>query len=190
MKPRRARIASFALLSLAACSSRPAADLYVLRVPEGTVASCSPSRTISIDRPSVPNEYDSKRIAVLLDHHHLTYYTGAAWASPFPEQLQDFLSDALMQQGQNVADGDAIEAIRIHLVVQEADITDLTAPVVHLRLTGSIHRPSGAMSHFKVNEAVPAAENHMPAIIDAYDRAALNAASEISKAMKLHCSGA
>ncbi len=174
-------------LALTACGSKPTADLYVLRAPDsGPTAVCTATHTIVVDRPAAPDEYDTKRIAVMLDHNHLSYYTGASWASPFPEQLQSFLSDALAARGLTVLDGDAAEGSVsvLHVTVREADITDLDTPVVHLRLTGTIGK-----KRFTINESAPAEQNHMPQIIDAYDIAAGNAVDDILHALKSRCPG-
>lgn len=187
-------ILGLATVTLAACSSKPAPDLYVLRMPESDAkATCTFTHTIVLDRPSAPTEYDSKRIAVMLDHNHLSYYTGTAWASPFPDQLQAFMSDAFSHEGITVLDNNTADADRastLHLTIHEADITNVNTPVVHLRLTGSISSPSGSIKYFKLNEAMTAEENHMPQIVDAYDRAALDAVNSIiHKSMKSRCPG-
>ena len=180
---------SLAAMTLTACgSSKPSPDLYVLRVPDDTAQVCTKQQSLVIDRPSAPSEYDTKRIAVMLDHNHLTYYTGAGWASPFPDQLQDFMSDALAQQGLNILDAANDHANALHITIREADITNADAPVVHLRLTGSVNT-GGHVTRFKLNEQVAAEQNHMPQIVDAYDAAASKAAADIMKGMKLRCAG-
>ena len=187
MKLHSTLMVGLAAMTLAACgSSKPAPDLYVLRAPVGAPATCSKSTAIAIDRPGAPNEYDTKRIALMLDHNHLAYYTGASWASPFPDQLQDFMSDAFTQQGVNVLEGSGDHTNTLHLTIREADITNVDAPVVHLRMTGSVSN-GGRTTRFKVNEQVAADENHMPQIVDAYDTAAMNAATTILHGMKLRC---
>ena len=177
--------------ALSACSSKPVSDLYVLRVPEGALTSCRPSMALNIARPSAPNEYDSKRMAVMLDQNHLSYYTGAGWASPFPDQLHDFLSDAFTRQGLNVLEGtaDTDNTHILRLFIHEADIIDVNEPVVHLRLTGTVTGTSGHATRFTINEHIPAAANHMPQIVDAYDHAAVNALGIINQTLKLKCSG-
>ena len=191
MKLRTILMVGLAALTLAACSSKPASDLYVLRVPDDAATTCNKPYTLAMNRPSAPNEYDTKRIAVMLDHNHLTYYTGASWASPFPDQLQDFLSDAFTRQGLTVLDGsdDTDTASKLHITIREADITNAETPIVQLRLTGTVSNASGHTTHFKVNAKVPAEKNHMPQIVDAYDAAAMQAAVTIMKSMKLRCAG-
>jgi ABC-type uncharacterized transport system auxiliary subunit len=188
MTLRNLLLTGLAAVTLTACSSKPAPDLYVLRAPDTDAQRvCTFTHDVVLDRPTAPNEYDTKRIAVMLDHNHLSYYTGAGWASPFPEQLQGFMSDALTARGVNVLDSnmaDTGHASPLHLAIREADVTNIDAPVVRLRLTGTI-----AGKHFKVNETVPAAENHMPQIVDAYDVAASHAADTIVKTMKARCPG-
>ena len=179
----------FTAMTLTACGgSKPSPDLYVLREPDEAADVCTKSQSLAIDRPSAPSEYDSKRIAVMLDHNHLTYYTGAGWASPFPDQLQDFMSDAFAREGVNVLDDTNDHANTLHITIREADITNPDAPVVHLRLTGSVST-GGHVTRFKLNEQVTAEQNHMPQIVDAYDAAAGKAATDILKGMKLRCAG-
>ncbi len=173
----------FGLLLLSACGSHPAPDMYVLRAPS-TGASCTPARTITLERPTARDEYDTKRIAILMGSNKLTYYTGAAWASPFPDQLQDFLSDALAQNGITVADADAPpRGPVLHLAIAEAQVEQVDAPVVHLRLIATF----GAHKRLVLDERATAAANHMPEIVDAYNQAALQAAQKIASAMGTRC---
>ena len=183
MNLRSILLTGLATVTLTACGAKPAPDLYVLRAPASDAPrACIFTHSIALDRPSAPSEYDSKRIAVLLEHNHLSYYTGASWASPFPDQLQDFLSDSLAARGVHIADASASDATPLHFTIREANITNLDAPIIHLRLSGTI-----GSKHFNVNESIPASENHMPQIVDAYDTAATHAADTILKSMKSRC---
>ena len=176
---------SLSLLALSACSSRPAPDLYVLRASDAEATTCTPVTSLMINRPTARDEYDNKRFAVLLSDNHLSYYTGASWASPFPEQLQDFLSDYFAGKGMNVVNTDERSGSNgraVNLTIREAVIVNTGAPVVHLRLQGTI-----GGKRIRINESVAASENHMPQIVDAYTQAATQAAERISAAMKLHC---
>lgn len=181
------------LLVLTGCASKPPADLYVLRAPTSLdFSSClSPRGAITIARPSAPQEYDSKRIAVLLDAQHLNYYSGANWASPLPDQLQQFLVDALSQSDRFVttAGDSANQGSIVSITIHQADVVRVKSPVVRLRLTGVVRDASShrVIAPFSVNETVPASENHMAQIIAAYDEAASHAAQQIAQALKLRC---
>ena len=93
--------------------------------------------------------------------------------------------DALGQDGND----DDRNARVLKLTVREAHVVNIDAPVVHLRLSGAVydHNSGRVVKRFKINERVPATENHMPQIVDAYEQAAANAAQRITKGMKQRC---
>ncbi|MES2985260.1 MAG: ABC-type transport auxiliary lipoprotein family protein [Pseudomonadota bacterium] len=178
-------LAMIGILTLTACGSKPATDLYVLRADSADSSMCRPTKMIAVARPVAPSQYDTKRMAILLDNNHLTYYSGASWASPLPDQLQAFITDAL---GQDVESDDNTAAV-LKLTLREAHVININAPVVHLRIQGSLYDPVSkrVIQRLNINEKIPAAENHMPQIVDAFNQAASHAAQEIAKAMKLRC---
>ena len=181
------------MLALAGCGSRSSPDLYVLRAPDDlTFATCkTPHTALVIDRPSTRDEYDSKRIPVMLGKNHLSYYSGASWASPFPDQLRDFLIDAYTQSDMfssvDEQDDSDTSSYSLLITIHEATVTQLDAPVVKLRLSGTLRQSESGrvISRFNIKESVPAAENNMAEIVDAYDEAAANAAQKIMR--KRHC---
>ncbi len=182
----RSLIVIVMLLALSACSARPASDLYVLRVPESLTMPGGKTRgALVVERPSTRAEYDTKRIAVMQGAHKLTYYTGANWASPLPDQVRSFLIDALIQSPRytSVNDGADNAEARYHLqiTIHDASVINPESPQVHLRLSGVMHSPQGhAVKRFTVDETVAATANHMTEIIDAFNEAAANAAETIA----------
>lgn len=160
-------------LLLASCSSKPTNDLYVLR-PDAPLAGTR-CESLVIARPSARAEYDTKRIAILLAPNQVTYYTGAAWVSPFPDQLRAFLSEAYTQAGRSTTNQ------HVAITIQQAAVEELDAPIVHLRLAATF-TAQGARQGMRIliDEKVPARENKMEAIIEAYTVAATRAAEQIA----------
>jgi ABC-type uncharacterized transport system auxiliary subunit len=177
------------LLVLAACGGAPSDDLYVLRTPDNqTGEACKNGRTLTVEKPVAAAEYAGKRIVVMQSGSHLNYYTGAAWAAPFPAQLQDFLIDALDHSGgfdgvNSTAEND-VGMITLTTIIRAAEVTGGDQPVAHLRLVATLRDSSTAalIARVNIDESVPASENHMPAIIDAFDIAAAHAAAKIAHA--------
>ena len=185
---------SCSVFMLAACGSKPASDLYVLRAPESAQTyQCKAAGGLVIDRPYARDEFDTKRIAVMLSNSHLTYYTGAAWASPFPDQLRDFLIDDFSHyEGLAVAEGETEDSKQLHsltLTIHDASVSNAGSPVVRLRMTAVLRdaHSNRAVSKLRIQESVPAEANHMPEIVEAFNKASENASQKIAKALKLKC---
>lgn len=181
-------------LWLTACSPS-APDLYVMRNSDSTATpskACKARGTLIVTRPHTGDEYDSRRIAVLLEGTKLTYYTGAEWASAFPEQLRDFVMDSFTRTGryQLVSrEGEATaHTTTLTLFVQEADVITPDTPAVHLRMTAQWQvGGQGTPKTLAIDETVPASKRHMPEIIDAYNQAAARAVQKIAAAMTPRC---
>lgn len=185
---------SCSVLMLAACSSKPAADLYVLRASESAPTyQCKGAGGLVIDRPHARDEFDTKRIAVMLSSSRLTYYTGAAWASPFPDQLRDFLVDDFSRyEGLAVADGETEDSKQLRsltLTIHDASVTSGNMPSVRLRMTAIVRdaQSNRAINKVRIQETVPAAANHMAEIVDAFNEASSRSTQKIAKALKLKC---
>lgn len=165
-------------LALGGCigGGSPPSDLYVLRAPESLDLSCARAAGIIINRPNARSEYDSKRIAVMRAGNQLTYYTGAAWASPFPEQLRGFLNDAFAQ-GSKAGAG-----TQLNLTVEAAEVIE-DSTSVHLKLVASLR----GGRRFLIEETVKAEENHMPQIVAAFNEAAARAARQIAHKINNRC---
>lgn len=188
--------AAFIALALGACSSKPAPDLYVLRAPDAdTAMHCNASRNLAISRPLARDEYDTKRIAIMLAKTRLTYYTGAVWASPLPDQLRAFLIEDLSRFSQLTVvesegdDGSASQTLE--LTIHDASVVNVSQPSAHLRMTAVLRdaRSHHVLTRIRVNESVPAEANHMAEIVEAFNQAAANASRKITQAMKLGCRG-
>jgi ABC-type uncharacterized transport system auxiliary subunit len=168
----------------------------VLRAAEGTLPAtqCIAKGTMVIARPRAGAEYDSKRIAVLMPNAQLNYFTGASWASPLPEQLRNFMVDAFAESGRfRYVSRDPVASAKTTLTLQihEASVVyneQSDAPAVHLRLTALLNAGSEIRSRVvSINEIIPAAENHTPDIIRAFNKAATSATQQIAVAMKSGC---
>lgn len=188
--------AAFAALTLGACSSKPAPDLYVLRAPDAeTALHCNASRNVAISRPVARDEYDTRRIAIMLGKTRLTYYTGAVWASPLPDQLRAFLIEDLARLSRftvvesETDDGNATQILEV--AIHDASVVNVNQPSAHLRMTAVLRdvRSHGVLARVRINESVPAEANHMAEIVEAFNQAAANASRKITKAMKLGCRG-
>ena len=180
------------MLPLGACGGKSAPDLYVLRVPESvTPYACTQERTLIVERPTAAAEYATTRIAVMQEHGGLTYYTGAAWASPFPDQLQNFLADMLETSGayRTVTTDRSEEGVRLSIAIRQVTVDHANAPVAHLRLTARLSdmHSGKRLAKVVVNETIPASENHMPDIADAFNTAALHAATKIAEMQSHRC---
>lgn len=173
------------MLLLAGCASKPAPDLYVLRVPDGfEMSGCKHRGALIIPRPDARREYAGKRIAILLSPTKLTYYTGASWASSLPEQLRDFMADAFAQSrlyaSVNDESADGAQAQQLVLKIEEAQVVNVDAPKVQLRISGSLRDGAKIRKPFRITEEVAAEANHMPEIVAAFDEAAASVAKKIA----------
>ncbi len=168
-----------ALLLLAACNplGAPKAPdaVYVLRAAEGPaeVASAPIAQTVKIALPEAAPGLESAQM-MLLEGHRLNHYTGAAWAAPLPQSIQNLLADAFQRSGRFRAVGTDAEGITSDITLL-TDIRDwqVEGGVVHVRavlkVTQSASRIPIGTTPFEVT--IPT-ENRTEAIVDAFNRAA------------------
>jgi len=180
-----------ATLMLSACGGTPTTDLYVLRPSDSASLRCTPPMAIQIDRPVAAEEFASKKIAVMFSDSHLNYYTGAGWASSFPDQLRDYLQqDFLNHDGITLATDDTADSKKLRtlsITIQEAFVENPDAPRVHLRMVAVLHDGEHVLKQVRINEVVTPTENHMPEIVAAFDQAAANSSAKIRDALHLRC---
>lgn len=94
-------ISGLAVLLLSGCASKllqsnePAASIYSLHEGRNIAAASVPAnaltKIIEIQRPALPPGFDTARIGMYLENgRRIDYYSGARWASPLDEVLQEF----------------------------------------------------------------------------------------------------
>lgn len=90
-----------AVLLLSGCagkllqSNEPTANIYSLHegrnITAASISSNALTKTLEIQRPALPPGFDTARIGMYLENgRRIDYYSGARWASPLDEVLQEF----------------------------------------------------------------------------------------------------
>ena len=182
---RRVFGAAACLVSLGGCSlvfPTPAPQLYRLaprmnELPDATRA----SGQLIVDTPVASQSLDTERIALTRNRTTLDYFAGAAWTDRAPRLLQGLMIDAFQDSGQITAvgrDSSNLNAdYQLETVLREFQAryaaSDLSPPTVVVSvdvqlLSMTNRRVTG---HIRVAKEVPAAQNSLDSIVDAFDAA-------------------
>jgi ABC-type uncharacterized transport system auxiliary subunit len=168
-------------------SKAPPAPIYLLTAKLGTAAQAVPA-DLAVLRPRVRAGLDTDRIAVLYPDRRLDYFADARWSGPLDEVLQDLALQAFGTGAhlRNVsADASAFTSaywLEIEVVDFQAEYTSQSAaPTIHVHL---LARVGGAgdrriLGTVDASAREIATDNRVPAIVDAYERAAGAALAEI-----------
>jgi cholesterol transport system auxiliary component len=164
---------------LGASPSMPAAD------PPGE----NHPADLGVLRPRVRAGLDTDRIAALYPDRHMDYYADVRWSGPLDEVLQDLTVQQFhVNPGlRNVSADVSVFASTYWL---EIEVTDFQAeysaaggpPVVHVHLRARVGNSGDrhVLARFEPDVHEAAADNRMSAIVDAYNRAADQALSNIA----------
>jgi cholesterol transport system auxiliary component len=186
-------------LTLAACAGslfkNKAAPptMYMLGATRGP-ASDTPSNTLPNDlavlRPRVRAGLDTDRIAALYPDRHMDYFADVRWSGPLDEVLQDlavqqFHANARLRNvSADVSVFSSTYWLEIEVVDFQAEYSIAgAAPTVHVRLQARMGNSGDRhiLARFEPDVHEAAADNRMSAIVDAYNRAADQALTEIAK---------
>jgi ABC-type uncharacterized transport system auxiliary subunit len=165
------------------------APIYLLSAKLGMADRAVPA-DLAVLRPRVRAGLETDRIAVLYPDRRLDYFADARWSGPLDEVLQDLALQAFDTGAhlRNVsADASAFASaywLEIEVVDFQAEYTSGgAAPTIHVHL---LARVGGAgdrriLGTLDASAREIASDNRLPAIVDAYERAAGAALAEIVK---------
>ena len=183
------------VLALGACtgsffkSSAPPTSTYLLSAkadaPSGAVAIPA---DLTVLTPRVRTGLDNDRIAALYPDRRLDYFAAARWSGPLDEVVQDLALQAFHGRFRNVGtDTSAFRGgywLELEVVDFQAEYTGSaadTAPTVHVHLHARVGNgiDRRVLGEFDADARQAAAENHLAAVIAAYEAAAQRALDEI-----------
>jgi cholesterol transport system auxiliary component len=168
--------------------------MYMLGATRSTPAADPPSEHLPADlavlRPRVRAGLDTDRIAALYPDRRMDYFADVRWSGPLDEVIQDLavqqlhLNPGLRNVSADVSAFTSAYWLEIEVIDFQAEYSAAGgAPTIHAhlqaRIGNSVDRHVLARFDPDVHEA--AADNRMSAIVDAYNRAADNALTEIAE---------
>jgi cholesterol transport system auxiliary component len=195
LKMRNAReLVAAAVLALGGCgglhSDQPATQVYTLdplyaqSKPEaaGSVVS------LLVPRPLSAPGLETDRIALRRSGQRLDYYAASRWPAPLPEFLQSLAIETLRASGKfstvqpDRAAFAADQVLQIEIRRFQAEYTGDGAPVVHVQLLATLgHRNDrSVVASVSAESSVPATENHMQAVIAAFQSAVAAALADLT----------
>ena len=132
---------------------------------------------------------DTDRIAALYPDRHMDYFADVRWSGPLDEVLQDVaVQEFHLNAGLRNVSADASVFASTYWL--EIEVTDFqaeysavgTAPTVHVHFLARVGKSADrhVLGRFEPDIRVPAADNRVTAIVDAYNRAADTAFAEIA----------
>jgi ABC-type uncharacterized transport system auxiliary subunit len=178
------------VLALGACtgsffkSSAPPTSTYLLSVkadaPSGAVAIPA---DLTVLTPRVRTGLDNDRIAALYPDRRLDYFAAARWSGPLDEVVQDLALQAFHGRFRNV--GTDTSAFRggywLDFQAEYTGSATAAAPTAHVHLHARVGNgiDRRVLGEFDADARQAAAENHLAAVIAAYEAAAQRALDEI-----------
>jgi cholesterol transport system auxiliary component len=166
--------------------------MYMLGATRSTPA-VDPSNDLPIDlavlRPRVRAGLDTDRIAALYPDRHMDYFADVRWSGPLDEVLQD-LAVQQFHANPGLRNASAEASVFASTYWLEIEVTDFQAeysaaggpPTVHVHLQARIGNSADrhVLARFEPDVREAATDNRMSAIVDAYNRAADQALSDIA----------
>lgn len=177
-------------------SSAPAVVSYVLRaapagapsegvagassVPTATPGAAS-AASLRVLRPLAGPGLDSDHIALARSDRRLAWYAASRWAAPLPDMLEALAVETFRRAGSWSAvegsRGIAVPDDLLEIVIRrfEADEAGSAGPpTVRVALDCTLVRREDRMlvASFTVERAVPASENRLGAVVEAFEHAA------------------
>jgi cholesterol transport system auxiliary component len=185
-------------VTLSACAGSlfknkiPPPTMYLLSAGPKPAAADSPGNSAPTDlavlRPRVRAGLDTDRIAALYPDRRMDYFANVRWSGPLDEVLQDLAVQEIHSNPglRNVSADASVFASAYWLEIEIADFqAEYPAsggpPTVHVHLQARLGSSSDrrVIARFEPNIYEAAADNRMSAIVDAYNRAADKALTEI-----------
>ncbi len=182
-------------LLLAGCGSllgpsNPPPQIYVLK-PQLTVLGDAPavSWQLAVSRPEMAQMLDTDRI-VLVRGAIMDYYADAQWTDPTSRLLQELLVEAFEKSGKILGVGRDTGEVRADYILQ-TQVRDFEAQyqggngaptvsvVISAQLTAA--RTRDVTASFEATKSVPAAQNTVPAVVEAFDAATSAALEDIAR---------
>jgi cholesterol transport system auxiliary component len=165
-------------------------QVYLLQptaAAEAATASSAPPGSLSVQMPVAAPGLETDRIVLTRAGGRLDYFAAASWADRLPQVLQRVTIDALRARGAfGAVQSDAAPfntdfTLQIEVRRFAAEYADTGAPTVHVVLDCTLGRRSdrGILTSFTAEASVPAGDNRLGAVIEAFDRAAGMALQQI-----------
>lgn len=149
-----------------------------------------PPGDLAVLRPRVRAGLDTDRIAALFPDRRMDYFADVRWSGPLDEVLQD-LAVQQFHANPNLRDAASGTSVFSSPYWLEIEVTDFQAeyaaagapPTVHVHLLARIGNSGDRriLARFEPDVREAAADNRMGAIVDAYNRAADSALSQIAE---------
>jgi cholesterol transport system auxiliary component len=196
---KRTVLIALASVTLAACAGslfkNKAAPptMYMLGAARSAAATADPSNNLPSDlavlRPRVRAGLDTDRIAALYPDRHMDYFADVRWSGPLDEVLQDLAVQQFHTNPRlsNVSADVSVFASTYWLEIEVADFqAEYSAaggpPTVHVHMQARMGNSGDRhiLARFEPDVREAAADNRMSAIVDAYNRAADRALSDIA----------
>lgn len=166
--------------------------MYMLSSPAPSAAepaSAAVPTELAVLKLRVRAGLDTDRIAALYPDRHMDYFADVRWSGPLDEVLQDLAVQAFHANPglRNVSADSSVFASRYWLEIEVTDFqaeysANLAAPTVHVHFLARVGSSADrrVMGRFEPDIRVPAADNRMTAIVDAYNRAVDQALADIA----------
>lgn len=162
-------------------SNEPVARIYSLREAKDiapiALSGKAVSKTLEIQRPVLPPGFDTARIGMYLENgRRLDYYSGARWASPLDEVLQEFTVQTarkMLPQAIVAAPGQAIDSdFRLQIKINEfqpvyavnPDQTPLLVAGITFTLLAMPNEK--ILTSFTIDQSIPAKANTLGSVTE------------------------
>jgi cholesterol transport system auxiliary component len=166
--------------------------MYLLSAPAPSAAEPAGAAVpteLAVLKLRVRTGLDTDRIAALYPDRHMDYFADVRWSGSLDEVLQDLAVRVFhANPGLRYVSADAsVFASTYWLEIEVMDFqaeyaADLAAPTVHVHFLARVGSSADrhVLGRFEPDIRVPAADNRMTAIIEAYNRAVDQALADIA----------
>jgi ABC-type uncharacterized transport system auxiliary subunit len=160
------------------------------KTPAADVRGDSVPADVAVLRPRVRAGLDTDRIAALYPDRHMDYYADVRWSGPLDEVLQDLtvqqfhVNPGLRNVSADVSVFASTYWLEIEVMEFQAEYSAAGGPpTVHVHFQARLGNSGDrhVLARFEPDEHEAAVDNRMSAIVDAYNRAADNALTEIAE---------
>jgi cholesterol transport system auxiliary component len=167
--------------------------MYMLGATRKTPAADPPGDNhpadLAVLRPRVRAGLDTDRIAALYPDRHMDYYADVRWSGPLDEVLQDLtvqqfhVNPGLRNVSADVSVFASTYWLELEVMEFQAEYSAAGGPpTVHVHFQARLGNSGDrhVLARFEPDVREAAADNRMSAIVDAYNRAADQALSDIA----------
>jgi len=172
-------------------SSAPATSTYLLSVkPDPQAGAVAIPADLTVLMPRVRTGLDNDRIAALYPDRRLDYFAAARWSGPLDEVVQDLALEAFHGRFRNVGTdtsafrgGYWLELEVVDFQAEYAGSAADAAPTAHVHLHARVGNgiDRRLLGEFDADARQAAVENHLAAVVAAYEAAAQRALGEIAE---------